>query len=112
MRIVFASADRKGISRADVTGLIVPNFVPTSNRLIARPSAFIIASIMRIESFKGKPVLIKIRDKQTQGALTDVEPNGVWITGARDLVAVTGSHSNATLFFVPWTSIDWIAAAQ
>jgi hypothetical protein len=63
----------------------------------------------------GKQVVIKLRDmKPILGAVSTADEHGVWIRGAGDLLS-TGqdvfarSQVKTPHFFVPWTTVDWIA---
>jgi hypothetical protein len=63
----------------------------------------------------GKKVVIKLRDmKPVLGAVSTVDEHGIWIRGAGDLHATApGIFERSAIheahFFVPWTSVDWVA---
>jgi hypothetical protein len=67
-------------------------------------------------NLNGKSVMIQIRNaRPILATIKNTEEMGVWISGAADLTAETGvlnQHIQNPMFFVPWTSVDWIAVSQ
>jgi hypothetical protein len=64
-------------------------------------------------ALNGKNVYMQIRDggDPIKATVNAIEENGVWLTDARVLTARSGLMELMpdAMFFVPWTSIDWIA---
>lgn len=64
------------------------------------------------DNLAGKRVMIQIRNaKPVVATVKNTEGMGIWIGGA-DLTGATGvlGQVQNPVFFVPWTSVDWIAA--
>jgi hypothetical protein len=56
--------------------------------------------------------MLQIRGaKPTIATVKNVESVGIWILGASDLTVAAGilQKIEKPAFFVPWTSVDWIA---
>lgn len=68
-----------------------------------------------LETLKDKPIIIKLRDgKPVKANVASADQIGVWLSGASELVSgiTLPPHIQRPSFFVPWTSVDWIAASQ
>ena len=66
-------------------------------------------------TLKGKSVMIQIRNaRPILATIKNTEEMGVWFAEAADLTASAGVLNliQNPMFFVPWTSVDWIAVSQ
>jgi hypothetical protein len=70
----------------------------------------------QFETLNGKNVMIQVRNaRPILATIKNTEEMGVWIAGAADLTESAGvlkPHIQNPMFFVPWTSVDWIAVSQ
>ena len=65
-----------------------------------------------IDELTGKQVMLQIRNsKQVVAAVKNCDQNGIWIEGAGELVTpviLQRTQIKTPMFFVPWTSVDWV----